>query len=284
MERKWLNETRTDEEGHIVEVLPDENGEFTLEIINSRGNRVSTFKGKSMVEVNEKMAEAQVQANRQLGRLMKPDKGRDNPFQATPQPISAEDRTRYSTGIIDPDRVVEVIEEVVTRRQGAAPAAMGAKVATFDKEAADRFYRAEANAFVQAHPDYYPTADNQIRLFSELEKRGYDLTRNNLAIVYEALADEGQMDMWPDSSTQPDNGTAPPSNGAVTELPPPAPPPRAVPRSSGLRSSDASALKPPPPKPRPLITKAELDKMGRHEYEERLRDPAFRKAVDSLGR
>lgn len=280
MERRWLNETRTDEQGHIIEVLPDDNGEFTLEIVNSRGNRVSTFKGHSMIEVNEKMAEAQVQANRQLGRLMTPDKGRPQPFQATPQAISEADRLRYSTSITDPAKVVEVIEEVVTRKQGAAPNKMAERVATFDQEAANRYYTQEAEAFVNSHPDYYPTPENQKRIFAELERRGYDLTRNNIAIVYEALADDGQMDMWPDGQPGPDDEAAPPSAAPV--LPMPSPPKPAV-RSSGLRARDASAMKPPPVKPKPLVTREQLERMGRQEYEDKLRDPVFRRAVDALG-
>ncbi len=279
MERRWLNETRTNEHGQIVEVLPDENGEYTLEIVNNRGNRVSTFKGHSMVEVNEKMAEAQVQANRQLGRLI-PDKGRKQPLQVTPQTISDADRLRYASQIVDPTKVVEVIEEVVTRKQGAPPAALGEKVSSFDKEAADRYYQGEAEAFVKANPDYYPTPENQQKLFTELERRGYDLTRNNLSIVYEALADEGQMDMWPEGQPAPNDEAAPPANAPVVTMPSP---PRPVIRTSGLRSSDASALKPPPAKPKPLITRADLERMSRQEYDERLRDPAFRRAVDALG-
>jgi hypothetical protein len=283
MERKWLNETRTDEQGHIIEVLPDQNGEFTLEIVNSAGNRVSTFKGHSMIEVNEKMAEAQVQANRQLGRLLKPDKGRQQTFQISPQGISNEDRARYSAGITDPAKVVEVIEEVVTRKQGAPPAAIGERVATYDKEAADRYYIAEAEAFQSSTPAYCPTLENQARLIEGLKERNYDFTRNNLSIVFEALADEGKMDMWPDDEPTPEGSTAPAANGNVATMPNPPEAARPVVRSSGLRSRDASALKPPPPKPKPLITRAELDKMGRREYEERLRDPAFKRAVDALG-
>lgn len=269
MERRWLNETRTDDEGRIIDVLPDENGEYTLEIVNSRGNRVSTFKGHSLIEVNEKIAEAQVQANRQLGRLLKPDKGREPPFKPQPQEITAEDRQRYSSDITDPNRVVEVIEEVVTKKQGAPPAKVTQSMSTFDQDAADAYYKTEAEAFVAAHSDYYPSIENQGRLFAELQRRGYDLTRNNLAIAYDALADEGQMDPWPQETER--------------EPAPHQPEPQPVRRSSGLRASDASAMKPPPPKPKPLITRAELAKMSRREYEERLRDPAFRKAVDALG-
>jgi hypothetical protein len=269
MERKWLNETRTDEQGHVVEVLPDENGDYTLEIQNNRGNRISTFKGKSMIEVSEKMAEAQVQANRQLGRLLKPDTGREQPIRMQPQEITPADRLRYSNGITDPNQVVETIEEIVTKKQGAPPSTMGQRIQSFDEQEAERYYRTEAEAFVAEHPDYYRSPENQQRLFTELQRRGYDLTRNNLAIVYEALNDDGLLDERPQQPPPP------------LQEPEPS---RSTVRSSGIRNGDANGVKPPPLKPKPLVTWAEIEKMPRHEYEERLRDPQFRRAVDNLPR
>jgi hypothetical protein len=270
MERKWLNETRTDEHGNVVEVLPDENGDYTLEIQNNRGHRISTFKGKSLIEVNEKMAEAQVQANRQLGRLLKPDNGREQPIRLQPQEITSADRLRYSSEITDPNRIVETVAEIVTKKQGAPPETVGQRLSAYDQEAANRYYREEAEAFMAEHPDYHRSPQNQQKLFAELQRRGYDLTRNNLSIVFEALRDDGELD------------EAPPPKPPEPEPEPE--PVRAVPRFSGLRNGDANGMKPPPPKPKPTITWAEIEKMPRREFEERCRDPKFRQAVDSLGR
>jgi hypothetical protein len=269
MERRWLNETRTDETGNIIEVIPDENGEYTLEIVGKGNTRVSTFKGKSMLEVNEKMARAQVEANRQLGRLMKPDRGRDMPPKMEPQEITPADRLRYSSSITDPAQVVETVEEIVTKRQGAPPAAIAQRITEIGQEDAKRYYDGEVAAFLAEHPEYYRSENNRQALEGEIIRRGYDLTRNNLNIVYEQLTEDGVLEQAP--------APPPPQTNGESEH-------RSVARASGLRSSDANGMKPPPPKPKPLITWAEIEKMSRSEYEERCRDPQFRRAVDNLPR
>jgi hypothetical protein len=175
----------------------------------------------------------------------------------------------------DPDRVVDAVTEIVTAVQGASPAAVGRSIASADQMAADAYYEEEAKAFVATHPDYYPVPQNQEAMFAELQKRGYDLTRNNLAIVFEALQDAGELVEPPPQGEEeetPPAAAAPPTNGASR--------PRSY--SSGMRNSDASASRPAPVPRKPLVTRADLEKMSRAEYNERLRDPAFRKAVDAL--
>jgi hypothetical protein len=262
MQKRWLNDKQ-----------PDENGDYVLIIENSAGNRVSTFKGQSIDEVCDALADSQVAANRQLGKLLRPDRGRDQPLKMEPKEITPTDRLRLSTEINDPNRVVEAVTEIVSATTGAPLKEVGRRVGTIDQNEADAYYRAEAEAFVQEHPDYYPVQQNQVLLFQALEANRYDLTRNNLAIVYNALLDDGKLIPWPEETEPPPNGSAPPSNGNVER-------PRSY--ASGLRSSDASASRPAPTKPRPIVTKIEIEKMSRSEYSERLRDPVFRRAVDAL--
>lgn len=257
MRKVWLNNKE-----------PDENGDYILEIQNDEGNRVSTFKGKTMEEVADALADSQIHANRQLGRLLKPDKGRDTPLKVEPKDVPPQDRLRLASEITDPNRVVEAVEEIVTARQGVPPSTVGQRTSRLEQEAADRYYREEAEAFVTDHPNYYPVQQNMSILFRALEERGYDLTRNNLAIVYDALAAQGRLIQWPQSET--------------AEPPAPVANPPQHSRASGLRSSDASALKPAPVK-RPVVTYAEIDRMSKAEFNERLRDPVFRRAVDALG-
>jgi hypothetical protein len=257
MKWRWLNNGE-----------PDENGDYEMVIENSAGNRVSTFKGKNKDEIITGLANSQVQANRRLGELLKPDKAQP----PQPAPVSQADRERMSNGMTDPAQVVETVTEITTRSQKT-------------QADQDAYYRDEANAFVASHPDYYPTAQNQSLLFKGLQDRGYDLTRTNLAIVFGELTHMDALETWPDDGEgddAPEPVATPPrrreggSNVAVEE------PPKPVSRSTGLRNSDANASRPAPPKPKPIVTRAELEKMSRQEYQEKLRDPAFRKAVDEL--
>jgi hypothetical protein len=185
MQRIWLNDKQ-----------PDENGDYILEIQNARGGRVSTFKGKSLEEVAEKLADSQIAATEELNKLRRPDSGKQV-LTVRQQPISPADRLRYSEDVRDPEKVVEVIEEIVTRRTGISPDKMGAEFARMSKAEQDAFYDREANAFVQQHPDYYPVPQNRDQLFEELRANGWDLTRNNLALAFETLKDRESLIPWP---------------------------------------------------------------------------------------
>ena len=281
MYKEWLNDKQ-----------PDENGDYILEIQNARGGRVSTFKGKSLEEVAEKLADSQIAATEEIKRIRKADTGKQ-PLTVRQQAITPADRLRYSEDVRDPEKVVEVIEEVVTRRTGISPDKMGAEFARLSSAEQDAFYNREATAFVEAHPDYYPVPQNRDQLFEELKANGWDLTRNNLELAYETLKDRDSLIPWPDDSqeqlqpepipvrTQPVyiNGNEP-ASGQTTASPAPSPRPRSV--STGLRQSDASASAPTPPRKK-QYTRAEVESMSRAEYSEKLRsDPDFRRQVDAM--
>jgi hypothetical protein len=264
MKKIWLNDKQ-----------PDENGNYTLVIENGNGHRISTFKG-TIEEITDQLAEAQVNANRQLSRVAKPDNGRV-PFQVAPRELTPADRLRLSSEITDPNKVAEAVTEIVTAAQGAPPATVTKKFQEFDQNAADEYYRQEAVAFTTDYPEYYPVPENQQALFDALRAHNYDLTRNNLAIVFAELFHAGKLVAWPsDDITPPEEPPAPP----VAVAPPPTPRPRSF--STGLRNTDANASKPTPAPRKPAITRAELERMSRAEYNERLRDPIFRRAVDAL--
>jgi hypothetical protein len=267
MRKRWLNER--DEQGNLI---PDEDGNYTLVIENSAGNRVSTFKGTNFEQVLDACADAQVEANRKLGRLLKPD-GAKQAIKVEQKDIDPADRLRLVHDLNDPNKVVEAVEEIVTKRQGASPDTVADLLRGMSDNEQRAYFKAEADAFMEEYPDYYAVQQNQVQLTSVLENRQWPLTRNNLAIVFEELRAEGKMIPWPtDLPSTPPSDTAPPSTTTS--------PPRRY--SSGLRSSDANGIKPPPPKPKPVITRAEINAMPRHVYNERMRDPAFRKAVDAL--
>jgi hypothetical protein len=274
MQPKWLNDGE-----------PDENGDYIAVIENASGARISTFKGKTYKDVADKLLESQANANREISRLRRPDQARV-PLQLKTETrtLTPTDKLRLATDITDPDKVVETVTEIVTAAQdGVSPRQNVRNVATMTDAQRDDYYRSEAEAFVQANPDYYPVQQNQQKLFAALEANRYDLTRNNLTIVYQALMDQGELIAWPSSSGSEENEPeTPPArpNGKQEPNPPSPSRPRSV--STGIRSSDASATPPPPPTPK-RITRADIERMPRREYMDRLaNDPGFRKAVDAL--
>jgi hypothetical protein len=281
MEPKWINNGE-----------PDENGEIVAVIENPNGTRVSTFKGKTVFEVANKALLSMAEANRTIGRLMRPPDAGRKPFRAERKELTAEDKMRLAGEIIDPERVVDAVTEIVTAKQGVAPDVVGQRLEEMDEPARIQYWQQEAQAFVEDHPDYYPDANNvnMLALFAELRARGIDLTRNNLDIAYQHLNAQGKMLPRPtgeEDEYEPVGVAATPtqaaSNGS-SEPNPPRPMSTARPRSisSGIRSSDASASAPPPAR-KPKITRADIEHMSRRDFMDRLRDPEFKKQVDALG-
>jgi hypothetical protein len=285
MQKRWLNDRQ-----------PDENGDYILVIENATGVRVSTFKGKTIEEVAEALADSQVHANREISRLRKPDAGRTS-VKVEPKDVTPADRLRLSNEITDPNSVVEAIEEIMTKRTGITPNRLGAEFGRMTKEEQDKYYGDEATAFRDEHPDFYPVPQNRDALFEELRANGWDLTRNNLAIAFQMLKDREAAIPWPDDTqeqipqeqipapvlSQPTyiNGEYGSANGKTTAQPAPSPRPRSV--STGLRYSDASASAPPPSQ-RKKYTRADIERMSRAEYNDKLRsDPDFRRQVDAMG-
>jgi hypothetical protein len=274
MKYEWLNDGE-----------PDENGDYIAVIENASGARISTFKGKTYKEVADALLHSQANANREISRLRRPDRARiPQPLKTETKELTSADKLRLSTEITDPDRVVEAVTEIVTHAQGASPREITTRLANMTDEQRDQYYKDEAVAFVRDTPDYYPVQQNRDKLFAALKDSQLDLTRNNLTLVFQTLQDQGELIAWP---AEPTDGPKP--NGQMREesSPEPNPPsptntsrPRSV--STGIRSSDASASAPPPPTPK-KITRADIERMSRAEYQERLRDPAFKRAVDALG-
>jgi hypothetical protein len=285
MQKRWLNDKQ-----------PDENGDYVLVIENAAGKIVSTFKGKSIEEVAEALADSQVHANREISRLRKPDTGRSS-VKVEPRDITPADKLRLSNEITDPNSIVEAVEEIVTKRMGITPNKLGAEFSRMTRKDQDEYYGGEAMAFRNENPDFYPVPQNRDALFEELKANGWDLTRNNLAIAFQTLKDRDALIPWPDDTQeripqeqipvaalpQPAyiNGGSGSANGQTTAQPAPSPRPRSV--STGLRYSDASASAPPPPQKK-KYTRADIERMSRAEYNDKLRsDPDFRRQVDAMG-
>jgi hypothetical protein len=274
MQPKWLNDGE-----------PDENGDIIAVIENDKGHRISTFKGKSVKEVADKVLESQANANREISRLRRPDQARV-PQQLTPKDtqITPADRLRLTANLGDPETVVEAVTEIVTAANGGVPPrAATQSLATMTDAQRDAYYLAEARAFMDECPDYYPVGQNRDKLFATLKANNYDVTRNNLALVFQALDDQGEMIHWPEGEDA-NYDTAPPNGQQREAQPPPSPTtrPRNISVATGIRRTDASAL-PPAPRPVKKLTRADLEAMPRAEYNHRLaNEPGFRKAVDSL--
>lgn len=281
MDYKILNDGQPNDDGYIEAVIE-----------NAEGKRVSHFKGRTERELVEQLLNSQVNANREITRLRKPDAARTM-LKVQPKELTAADRLRLSTEITDPNRVVEAVDEIVTARIGISPDKLSEDFARKSQAERDEFYSQEAMAFRNEHPDFYPVPQNRDALFEELKANGWDLTRNNLAIAFDTLKERGDVIPWPtdkqasepqdEPNAQPVyiNGNGNP-NGQSASQPAYSPRPRTI-ATTGLRGADASANPPPPTPRKKQYTRADIEMMSRAEYNDKLRsDPDFRRQVDAM--
>jgi hypothetical protein len=240
----------------------------------------------------EKVLQSQVSANREIARLRKPDAAR-TPLTVQTRDLSPADRLRLSTEITDPNKVVEAVDEIVTARMGLTPNKLGEEFARRSAAEQDAIYGTEAQAFCTENPDYYPVPQNRDALYEELIANGWDFTRNNCAIAWATLKERGNIIPWPDDKheSEPTHEPNPQpvyinGNGSANGQPAPTagqPRPRTI-ATTGLRNADASATAPPPAPRKAKYTRADIERMSRADYNERLQsDPDFRRQVDAMG-
>lgn len=271
MEYLWLNNGEPDDEGMLKAVIK-----------NTEGIVVSQFTAKTEREMMDKLLQSQANANRIISDLRKKPEAARPPFKVEPRELTAADRLRLSSEITDPNKVVEAVDEIITARQGISPNKIGAEFQRKSVEEQNQYYNREAAAFREANPDYYPVPQNLQSIVDELKRETLEWTRNNLALVYWSLKEQGKMIPWPEERQEPEPEEAnPPTNGngqARTANVRP----RTI-ATTGLRNSDASALPPSPQPKKQKYTRADIERMSRQEYTDKLRsDPDFRRQVDAM--
>lgn len=276
---------------------PDENGEITVHIKNNAGNRISTFKGKNERELLDRALNSNVESIKIINRLKRPDSGRPT-TRIEPKQITEDDRERFASGIMDPEKIVETVTEIVTKQQGISPADIGRRLSADEEQAERDYINREAWAFRNVTPDYYPVPQNMDTLLAELKANGWPISRNNLQLAYQAALEKGSLVHWPSEEDkqheltilemnrqQPPPPAAPhetavPPNGTTQPSTQPTRP-RSI--ATGIRSSEANGTAPPLAPKRQKYTRADIERMSRAEFEDKLRnEQGFRQLVDTM--
>ena len=274
----WQNDGEANADGLFIAELQDDNG-----------NQKSMFKGTSHKEVADKVLASYASSVAEFDRMKaqrKPDRAPVAAAIAAPKVLTADESFRLGAQLSDPTTATKAVDELITARVGASPVEISRVLSDVQSREAEKYYAAEAQAFARDNPSYFPddAGANRAKLFSALQLKGLDLTRNNLQIVYDELESQGLMlkrpEQFEQQQEQPDRQPAGKSAG---EPNPPQTRPRLAAYSTGIRSTDPVAPRP-PSNPKPKVTRAELEAMPKEEYLTKMRDPAFREAVDSLPR
>jgi hypothetical protein len=288
----WLNDGAPDETGVIVAQTVDDDGKV-----------LSTFKGKTMREVGDAMLHANAAATariRELKTARQPDRAPLPPALGKPADLSADERFGLRSRMDDPETAADAVAEAVATRLGTTVDGLRENIAAAREQRSSTYYRDEAAAFAQAHPDFVFSAENAKALWDALQLKGWDGTRHNLSIVYDELNSEGRLQTQPqplgptgDEAAEDDSDEPPiaapepvaaqPQNGrqqgANTPEPTlPASRPRFAAQSTAIRGANPPRN---PPKPAPKLTREQIAVMPRDVYARRLaQEPGFRRDVE----
>jgi hypothetical protein len=288
-------------------------------IIDDNGNQVGPpqhFEADTQKELLELVTNAHINAAkemykekkaRKIGDLITPDP--EKPIQRYERkPLSADERTRLANAIKDPQTSPEAVRQLIEAELGADTEAIRDGLQYVEIFRRQQLAAQEIEKFRYAHPEYILCDSNQELISKWLLKRNYAITHRNLELAYEDLGDlitkqkpeppapapvtaapEPTPQVSAPVATPAEEIPAPPLAEAIPQPATPAPaitePPAEVrPRvsSTGLSRDNASAPSTVAAPKAAGITPQQIARMSSREFEERLKDPAFRKMVDEM--
>lgn len=275
---------------------PNDEGDIVAVVDMNDGTQPERFKGKTEKDILDKVLVAKAEATRTIQTVAR---GKLDPKEpattpAAPAPLTADDRFRVTAGLQSPESAPESVVAAVEHELGR-PLADVARLLSREQEAAEIKKMQELWAgWVEKHPEYVQCPQNNGRISRYLDLHRAATTEKNLDIAFEDLSRDGLLVEMPPNAVVEDEAVA---AATVTATPEATAPPESRPQagsparpavttrprmvnSSGVRSADISGTDA-PPKPAPKYTMAEVEKMSRAEYSEKLKtDPEFRAFVD----
>lgn len=178
---------------------------------------VQVFTGSTEQELIDKLAEAQVQATRKIRELalarklevsgLKPPEGAelepDIP-PAKPRELTADERFTLAEKMKNPETVVEGYRELHKATTGRTPEEDAAAKAKSEHEATLAATRAAAQAFMEAHPEYFSSVDNGKVMGQYLAAHRMSTTSvSNYEIAFRELSADGLLDTAPVEEPEP---------------------------------------------------------------------------------
>ena len=192
--------------------------------------------------------------------------------------LSADERVRIANLMKDPSSAAEGIKTLIEAQLGAPLDVVRDKLRRV--EISDRVATAndEVEKFKAETPDYVECENNSFNMNKYMSKRGLSYTKANLLTAYKSLKASGLLTLRAVTPTSlaPAPAPKPVVLSQPTEL-------RPTTSSSGLRRDNASAAAPTAAQRKTgNLSIRDINKMSAAEYEQRMKDPEFRRQVDSL--
>lgn len=212
---------------------------------------------------------------------------------AEPRELTPDENLQLSRDLIDPEKASDARARLIEAELGANPKQVRNKLAAVDLLLA----RSECDAFLASEPRYYKCPENFETLTSWMVKNNLAPKRSNFKYAFDRLYESDYLITAPIVREEVPVAVVPVAEpvavATVVNSQPPVEqpsritseePPQAkrpnVGVASGLTRETASNEGVPVNSSK--LTLAEIDKMPSNVYRERLKDPAFRKAVDLL--
>lgn len=263
------------------------------------------FEADTQQELIDKLAAAHENASSKLyqtrravklGAMLEPDPEEPiNTFE--PRQLTADERVKLTKDLSDPAKAAEAHRILLE-------AELGAPIETVREGLRDREIQKRVEAirgaiaqFKRDTPEYVESETNSENMKKYMEKNNLRYTAKNLKIAFEDLSNDGLIVVQAPKAAviEPVAAVTPavtPAPATPEVIPPvattapaiPATPTEVRPKqsSSGLGRDNSSAA-PGVEAPKTLgITIRDINKMSATEYNEKLRDPEFRKAVEKL--
>lgn len=268
------------------------------------------FEADTQQELIDKLAAAHENASSalyrtrqqvKLGTMLEPDP--DEPILTfEPRPLTADERVKLTKDLSDPAKAADAHRVLLEAELGAPIETVRASLREGEIAKRVTSIRQAIAQFKAETPEYVECELNSDNMKKYMEKKGKDgtplrYTVKNLKIAFEDLKNSSLLTLQAPKAavTEPAPKADPPAAAAPVPpeaIPPAATTPPAIPvpvtevrpknSSSGLGRENSSAA-PSSEAPKTVgISIRDINKMSASEYNEKLRDPEFRKAVEAL--
>jgi hypothetical protein len=213
--------------------------------------RLQRFEGATESELAGKLLAAHSNATvayheerkaRKLENFVQPKKSRPI-YSFESRPLTADERVQIAADARKPESVVEAIRTVIEAEFGAPLDVVRENLRDVEEKKQREFLLAEATAFQESHPDYYPCPANERDMYAYMQRKDYAFDRDGLALAFDALRNDLVQRPAPPAAPVVSNSPAAPVAAATTE--PPSSGGNSAPATTALpsNSGDAAAVR-----------------------------------------
>jgi hypothetical protein len=280
-------------------IFDDTKKKFIATVPGEDGHGTQVYEGDTEREVIEKLISAQANSTKKINDLSRQRKpATPTPAAPAPQPrdLTPDEKFRLTTDLQDPTKAAEAIQKVIETKTGTSLSKISETVNDEEIERRIEEGQAETRRWLENSPvagRYFrdvndPTSTPEQRqqaainseiLLNRMQLQRLAITEENLDTTFMALLEGGFFRELPASAPATEPGAPPVDSSAQPgrgDSPRQAVRPRG---STGLRNSHSSGYTTPT---RETFTRADIERMPRAEYNQRIKDPSFQAMVNRL--